>query len=59
MSKKISEASYPGNVGFEEMVLFYRLANKVDLKLMEKAIDKSDWVEFKKLIEKVTGIELK
>ena len=59
MRQVISEAAYPGNIGFEEMVLFYKLANKADLKLMEKAIDKSNWSEFKKLIEKVTGIELR
>jgi len=59
MAINIDEAAYPGNIGFEEMVKFYKLASKADLKLMGKAIDKNDWTTFKRLIDKVVGTKLK
>jgi len=54
----LREAAYPGNVGFEEMVKFYKLADKSELKQMEKVLDKEDWKGFKNLIEKVLGEKL-
>ena len=54
----LDEAAYPGNIGFEEMIKFYKLANKKELQLMEKVIDKGNWEEFKKLIKKVTETQL-
>ena len=64
MRKKIltpglDEAAYPGNIGFEEMVRFYKLADKEQLKRMESAIDKNDWPTFKNLIDEVVDIKLK
>lgn len=55
----LSEAAYPGNVGFEEMVDFYQVASKSEITEMEKIIKKGDWNKFKQLIQKVTGKDLK
>ncbi len=55
----ISEAAYPGNVGFEELVKFYRDADKQEIKKMDKIIKAEDWEGFKNLIQKVSNIKLK
>lgn len=55
----INEAPYSGNMGFEEMVKFYRVAKPADEKEMELIIHKNDWEGFRKLIKRVLGIELK
>ncbi len=54
----IDEASYIGNIGFEEMVKFHQLATTADLKVMQKIVEQDDWVAFKKLIQKVVKTEL-
>jgi len=54
----LTEAAYPGNIGFEEMVKFYKLASEEELETMEKVIDKNDWEKFKELIKKVIETEL-
>ncbi|GEM_PF-3006805 len=54
----LREASYAGNIGFEEMVKFYRSASDNEIEIMEKIIKRNDWNAFKKLIEKVLGISL-
>jgi hypothetical protein len=55
----LDEAAYPGNIGFEEMVEFYKVASKPEISEMEKLIKKGDWNKFKDLIKKVTGKDLK
>ncbi len=55
----LDEAAYPGNIGFEEMVEFYKVASKSEIKEMEKVIKKGDWNKFKELVTKVTGKDLK
>lgn len=55
----LDEAAYPGNIGFEEMVLFYKDASKAEEKQMAEIIKKGDWDAFRKLIYKVTGKKLK
>lgn len=55
----IQEAAYSGNIGFEEMVLFYQKANEKDIKQMELLIKKKSWHGIKKLFKKILGIELK
>jgi enolase len=55
----LSEAAYPGNIGFEEMVEFYKVASKSEIAEMEKVIKKGDWNKFKELVTKVTGKDLK
>ena len=52
------EAAYSMNIGFQEMVEFYQKANPKEVKEMEKIIKNSNWNAFKKLINKVLGIEL-
>lgn len=56
---KLDETSYPGNLGFEEMVKFYQKANSKQIKEMEDAIKSEDWESFKNLIRKVVGVMLK
>ena len=55
----ISEAAYPGNIGFQEMALFYQQATPKEIKEMEKIIKAEDWTGFKKLIQKSLDIKLK
>jgi len=55
----ITEAAYPGNVGFQEMVTFYQKASSSQIKTMENIIKKNDWKGFKKMIDDVLGISLK
>jgi len=59
--EKLDEASYEGNIGFEEMTQFWKLASKEDIKDMNKLLSKGkpSFNEFKELIRKVVGIELK
>jgi len=54
----MSEASYPGNIGFEELVEYYRKANKKEVKVIEDLIRKEDWSGFKVQIQKVIGVKL-
>jgi len=54
----INEAAYPGNIGFQELINFYRVANKTQMKKMQNLIEKEDWLGFKKLIRKTLGINL-
>lgn len=56
---KINEASYPGNIGFEELVEYYRKATKKEEKIMKDIIRKEDWAGFKAQILKVVGVKLK
>lgn len=53
------EAAYPGNIGFQEMVEFWKKASDQDIKRMEKIANRGDWMSFIKLIRVVTGRKLK
>lgn len=55
----MSEASYKYNIGFQEMVEFYKKADPIEIKRMEKLIKTDNWNGFKKLIKKVLGVDLK
>ncbi len=59
--EELDEASYPGNIGFEEMVQFWKKAEKEDLKKMDKLLSKPkpDFSEFKDLIRNVVDVDLK
>lgn len=59
--EELNEATYKGNLGFEEMVKFWNKAKKEDLQAMNKILSKPkpSFDEFKELIRKVTGVELK
>jgi hypothetical protein len=54
----VTEASYPGNIGVEEMVRFYKVASKAEIREMEKAVERKNWQEFKDIIKRVLGVEL-
>ena len=54
----LDEASYFGNIGITEMVKFYRVASKKDIKEMEKVVDHNDRKGFKNLIKKVLNINI-
>lgn len=55
----LSESPYKGNLGFQEMVSFYRQASEEEIDLMEKIVSKGDWDGFRALIKKVIGVTLK
>ena len=54
-----NEMVYKGNIGFEEIVAYYRKATKKEIKIIEDLIRKEDWSGFKLQIEKVVGVKLK
>ena len=54
----MNEAAYPGNIGFEELVEYYRKASKKEVKRIEDLIRKEDWAGFKVQIQKVIGVKL-
>jgi hypothetical protein len=54
----LSEQSYSGNLGFEEMVKFYNEATPKQIKQMEKIIKDGDVSKFKKLIQNVINVKL-
>jgi hypothetical protein len=54
----LTEAAYPGNMGIVEMIKFYKVASKQEIKEMEKATEKKDWGKFREIIKKVIGVEL-
>lgn len=58
LDRYLKEASYIGNLGFHEMVRFYQIATKEQIKTIERAIKKNDWHLFKLIIKKVLGVEL-
>jgi hypothetical protein len=55
---KIEEASYPGNLGFVEMMKFYQVADKEDIKTMEKYLKSNDPSKAWELLKKVTKVNL-
>lgn len=59
MNYNLDEAAYDGNIGFEEMVMFYQKADKTEITKLEKLIANDDWDSFKDLIQRVTGVRLK
>lgn len=56
---QIQEAAYVGNLGFSEMVAFYKKASKDEEKQMDAAVKKNDYNLFKKLVKAVLGVTLK
>lgn len=54
----ILEAVYQGNMGFEEMLTFYRKASDEDIRRMEKLLSKNKFALAWNLLKKVTGIKL-
>lgn len=54
-----NSAVYDGNIGFVEMVEFYRKASPKQIKLMGVYIESGDWNKFKVLIERVLGVTLR
>ena len=54
----MNEAAYPGNIGFEELVKYYQIANKKEVRIIEDLIRKEDWSGFKVQIQKVVGVKL-
>jgi len=55
----VNEAAYFGNIGFEELMEFYKKANRREEFQMKKIIERGDWEAFRKMIKTVTGKELK
>lgn len=54
----ITEAAYPGNVGFAEMAKYYQVATPAQVRQIEKIIKKADWEGFKRQIERVLDTKL-
>ena len=56
--KSLPEASYEGNMGFEEMMKFHRIATEKQVELLNKLIDQDKIKEAWKLVQKVVGTKL-
>jgi hypothetical protein len=56
--KRLEEASYPGNLGFIEMVKFYQVAGKEEIKTMEKHLKSNEPNKAWELLKKVTKVNL-
>lgn len=52
------EASFKQNIGFVELVQFYKTASPSEIKEMEKIVKKNDWEKFKEIIERVLKVRL-
>ncbi len=59
LSPRKDEASYEGNIGFQEMAEFYQKATHKQIEEMERIIRAEDWSKFKSMIRIVTGVKLK
>ena len=57
-SQILNEFAYKGNIGFTELVEFYRKASPKQIKEMETVVGKGDWDSFKALVERVLGVKL-
>lgn len=57
--KILFEAVYENNLGFVEMMNFFKNASEKEIDQMKKVVDEENWVEYKKLIYKVLKIKLK
>ena len=55
----VGEASYPGNVGMMEVAKFFKVANEAQKKLFKELLEKGKRGLAWKLIQDVTGTELK
>jgi len=62
LKKKISDIvkalPYKKNIGYQEMMEFYKVATPRQIELMERSLDVEDWVKFKKLIKQVLNVSL-
>ncbi len=56
---EIEEEAYDGNLGFQEMVLFYRSADSKDIGKMEKFLRDKKFKSAWNLLKKVTGVALR
>jgi len=56
---RISEAAYEGNLGFEEMHMFFRDAKPSEQRLMDKLLADGKFDKVWTLLKKVTGVKLK
>ena len=53
------EASYVGNLGFEEMIRFYQKATPAQAKLMDRIANTGNWKAAKVLIKRVLHVSLR
>lgn len=56
--KRLEEASYPGNLGFVEMMKFYQIAGKDDIRKMEKHLKANEPDKAWELLKKTTKVSL-
>ncbi len=56
--KRVDEASYPGNLGATEMMMFYRIASNDQIADMERLLKAGNYKAVWKLLQKVTGTKL-
>lgn len=54
----LQEASYPNNLGFQELVQYYQIATDEQIEEIEEYIKAEDWEGFKSQIHSVLGVEL-
>jgi hypothetical protein len=52
------DTPYKGNIGFEEMAKFYKVASDDQKRQMDIIVEKNDWDAYKRLIKQVLGVNL-
>ena len=58
ITSPLDEASYEGNIGFEELVVFYQKSTDAEKDEMDEILAKGNWRKFTVLIKQVTGTKL-
>lgn len=54
----VKEASYPGNLGYSEMMKFYKVATEDEISEMEDLLKRGDFKGVWRLLQRVTGTKL-
>jgi len=57
--KRVQEAAYEGNLGFEEMLRFYKEARPDDIDEMERLLRAGKFKAAWDLLKRVTGVALR
>lgn len=57
--RQVAEAAYEGNLGFEEMVRFYRTAQSSEIAQLEKLLRGGKFRAAWALLKQVTGVALR
>lgn len=58
IEQRFDEASYQGNLGYSEMLKFYKIASNKDIEEMERLLKAGDYKAAWRFLQKVTKTKL-